>query len=74
MQTLLVVMFAGCESSLRGPSGLIPEPPTEAEGAPLKVEYISLLAQAQKAVGTQSITAAASFVGNLAQFNPDVLD
>lgn len=54
--------------------GLIPEAPQEAEGAPLKVEYISLLAQAQKAVGTQSITAAASFVGNLAQFNPDVLD
>jgi hypothetical protein len=31
--------------------GMIPEPPEEMQGVPLKVEYISILAQAQKLVG-----------------------
>jgi hypothetical protein len=54
--------------------GLIPPPPEEIEGEELKVEYISLLSQAQKLVGTQSIHGLAAFVGNLAQMKPQVLD
>jgi len=54
--------------------GLIPDPPPEVEGEDLGVEYISLLAQAQKLVGTQAIHSLAAFVGNLAQMKPQVLD
>ena len=54
--------------------GLIPEPPQSLEGMDVKVEYISLLAQAQKMVGTASIEQLAAFVGNLAAVKPDVLD
>jgi hypothetical protein len=49
-------------------------PPKELEGMDIKVDYISLLAQAQKMVGTQALEKQAMFVGNLAQFKPEVLD
>ena len=55
-------------------NGRFPPPPKELQGKDIKVEFTSLLAQAQKAVGTQSIEKTAMFAGNLAQFNPDVLD
>lgn len=55
-------------------AGLIPEPPPELDGMPLKVEYISILAQAQKAVGLDAIEATAAFVGSLAAVYPDVTD
>lgn len=55
-------------------SEAIPPPPEELEGIELKVEYISLLAQAQKAVGTQAIEQVASFAGGLAELNPEILD
>ena len=54
--------------------GLISEAPPELEGQELKVEYISILAQAQKAVGTQSIDRLATYVTGLSQFNPEALD
>jgi len=40
----------------------------------IKIEYISPLAQAQKMSGLVNIEQAVAFVGNLAQFNPGVLD
>lgn len=46
---------------------LIPPPPQELEGIALRVEYISVLAQAQKAVSTGSIERAAQFTGMLMQ-------
>lgn len=46
---------------------LIPPPPEELQGIPLRVEYISILAQAQKAVSTGSIERAAQFTGMLMQ-------
>ena len=55
-------------------SGLVPEPPPELQGAPLQVEYISLLAQAQKMVGTTAVEQTASFVGNLTGVYPEVKD
>lgn len=54
--------------------GMLPPPPPEIEGQELKIEYISMLAQAQKAVSTGSIERAASFIGNLAAVKPEVLD
>lgn len=54
--------------------GLVPPPPQEMEGMPLKVEYISILAQAQKMVGLQSIDRFVGFVGNLAQVYAEGLD
>jgi len=53
---------------------LIPDVPEEMDGAELKIEYVSTLAQAQKAVGTQSVERVAGFVANLAQTIPNVLD
>ena len=55
-------------------AGILPPPPPEMQGHDLNVELVSMLAQAQRAVGTNSID---RFVGNLgavAQFKPDVLD
>ena len=55
-------------------AGILPPPPEELEGHEINVEFVSMLAQAQRAVGTNSID---RFVGNLgmvARFKPDVLD
>ena len=52
----------------------LPPAPPELEGVDLQIEYISILAQAQKAVATGSIERTAAFIGNLAAVKPDVLD
>ncbi|MFA6293602.1 MAG: portal protein [Victivallales bacterium] len=54
--------------------GLIPQPPEEIQGQPIKIEYISIIAQAQKLVGLQGIERIAGFIGNLAAANPEALD
>ncbi len=46
--------------------GMLPPPPKEIQGMPLRVEYISVLAQAQKAMGIGNIERFVGFVGNLA--------
>ncbi len=46
--------------------GRIPDPPKELQGLDWKVEYLSIMAQAQKAVATTGLNRLASFVGNLA--------
>lgn len=53
---------------------LLPPAPRELAGAPLQTEYISLLAQAQRAVGMSSVERLAGFAINLAQVKPDVID
>lgn len=45
--------------------GLIPPAPPELQGVKLKVEYISIMAQAQKLVGTSGIEKFLQFTGNL---------
>jgi len=55
-------------------AGLVPPPPVEIGRGELKVEYISLLAQAQKAVGVGAIERLVGFVGNIAGAKPDALD
>ena len=54
--------------------GELPPPPPELENQTIKIEYVSVLAQAQKAVSTGSIERGMSLVGNLAGVRPDVLD
>lgn len=55
-------------------AGEFTPPPKEIEGMDIKVEYISLLAQAQKMVGTTSIEQTAAFVGRIASAAPEVMD
>lgn len=55
-------------------SGLIPSPPTPVSEAGMKIEYISLLAQAQKLVGVQSIRDVLGFVGQVAAVDPGVVE
>lgn len=54
--------------------GLIPPAPEELNGMTLKVEYISIMAQAQKLVGVGSIERFTGFVSNVASVNPETLD
>jgi hypothetical protein len=51
-----------------------PEVPVELEGVNLTTEYISPLAQAQKAVGTDSITRLIQVIQAVSSLDPDSLD
>ena len=56
-------------------NGLLPEPPEELAETELSVEYISILAQAQRAVGVNSIRHTVSFATEVSQVaGPGVLD
>jgi hypothetical protein len=55
-------------------AGILPPPPPELEGMELKVEFISVLAQAQRAVASQGVDRLLGTVGQLAALKPDVLD
>ena len=55
-------------------AGIVPPAPQEMQGMELNVEFVSMLAQAQRAIATNGVD---RFVGNLgavAQLKPDVLD
>lgn len=45
---------------------LLPPPPDELQGMPLKIEYISVMAQAQKSIGLSSLASTVGFIGQLA--------
>jgi len=53
---------------------IIPPPPKELTGSELKVEYISILANAQKSAASGSIEHFLGFAANLAQLKPEALD
>lgn len=53
---------------------LLPPPPRQMRGQVIKIEYISILHQAQKMAMLQYLERFASFVAQLSQVNPDVLD
>lgn len=55
-------------------AGITPPPPEELQGRPLNVDLIGMLAQAQRAVGTNSIDRFVGNIGAVAQFKPEVLD
>ena len=55
-------------------AGILPEAPPELEGMALNVEFVSMLAQAQRAVATNSIDRFVAGMGVVSRFNPGVLD
>lgn len=54
--------------------GAVPPAPQELGGMDLTVEFISMLAQAQRAIGTNSVDRFVGNLGTVAQMKPDVLD
>lgn len=60
--------------SMMEAAGLLPDPPRELAGVALKVEYISVLAQAQKLVGVVAQDRFLQSTAGLAQVAPEVLD
>ncbi len=69
LDPLIEIAYAvGLEQDLFG------EAPPEIQGEALKIEYISIMAQAQKAVGVAAIQDTILFVGQLAAGNPDAMD
>ncbi|HXD37443.1 portal protein [Rhodanobacter sp. FW102-FHT14D06] len=55
-------------------AGLIPPPPPELQGQALNIQYISILAQAQKFLMTGSIGQFLQFVGGIAAMDASVVD
>lgn len=58
------------------PNSLIPEPPPEIRGQQLKVEYVSVMAQAQKMLGIAGVERFVNFSSNLVNLtkNQDIID
>jgi hypothetical protein len=55
-------------------AGILPPAPPEMQGMDLRVEFVSMLAQAQRAVVTNSVDRFVGNLGTVASFKPDVLD
>lgn len=55
-------------------AGIVPPPPEELQGMDLAVEFVSMLAQAQRAVATNSVDRFVGNLGQVAQLKPEVLD
>lgn len=60
--------------SVMAENNLLPMPPDEMQGMQLKVEYISVMAQAQKAIGVSSIERFIGFTSGIGQFRQEALD
>ncbi|HDH0766787.1 TPA: phage tail protein [Klebsiella pneumoniae] len=52
--------------SMMARKNLLPPPPDVLQGMPLKIEYISVMAQAQKSIGLSSLASTVGFIGQLA--------
>lgn len=55
-------------------AGLVPPPPQEMAEQDINVEFVSMLSQAQRAVGTNSVDRFVGNMGAIAQMKPEVLD
>ena len=55
-------------------AGIVPPPPQELQGADIQVEFVSMLAQAQRAVATNGVDRFMGSLGMIAQMKPEVLD
>lgn len=53
--------------------GKLTDPPEELEGQDIKIEYVSIMAQAQKSIGLSSIDRYLQFISNASQFDPNVI-
>lgn len=54
--------------------GKLPPAPPELRGMDLKVEYLSVMAQAQKVIGIGGVERFSGFINQVAAVHPDVLD
>ncbi len=54
-------------------NGII-EIPEELQGEDIEIEYVSIIAQAQKMIGSQAVEQFMSFIGNVSAVKPDILD
>mgnify|MGYP002756332579 CR=1 FL=1 len=66
---LIALTFAAIDEA-----GLVPPPPDELQGQPLNVVLLSILAQAQKAVGVNSIDRFVAAGSSVSQVKPEGLD
>jgi hypothetical protein len=55
-------------------AGIVPPPPMELQGMEINVEFVSMLAQAQRAIGTNSVDRFVGNLGAIAGMKPEVLD
>jgi hypothetical protein len=55
-------------------AGIVPPAPPEMQGQQLNIELIGILAQAQRAIGTNSVDRFVTSMGTVAQMKPEVLD
>lgn len=60
--------------SIMHEQGLIPPAPAQLQRLPLRVEYTSVMAQAQKMVGIAAVDRFTQYAGSVAEFDPKVLD
>ena len=69
LSPLIDITFERCMDA-----GILPPPPQEIQGVDLKVEFISVLAQAQRAVAVNGMERLLTTAVNLAPVKPDILD
>lgn len=69
LAVIVLQAFSICSSA-----GLLPPAPEVMEGQEMKVEFTSVLAQAQRMIGLASMERGLGMVGNLAAARPQVLD
>ena len=55
-------------------AGIVPPAPPELQGQELNVQFVSMLAQAQRAIATNSVDRFVGNLGQVASFKPEVLD
>lgn len=55
-------------------AGIVPPPPPELQGMDLNVEFVSMLAQAQRAISTNGVDRYVANLGMVANIKPGVLD
>lgn len=54
--------------------GILPEPPEAIRGRPLDIQFVSMMAEAQRAAETAGMERWAATVGNMAAVKPTILD
>lgn len=69
LDPLIDIAFAECADA-----GILPPPPPELEGQDLKVEFVSVLAQAQRAIGANSLDRYIGTISAVVGFKPDIID
>jgi hypothetical protein len=54
--------------------GMLPKPPRELQGQQIKLQYMSVMAQAQRMVTGTAVQQFSGFLANVASYKPDVVD